>query len=190
MQTRRGADFAPSSSIRPRFAEARTRASVQIVYGRGSIQIRSTGTMLSSTPCSALGATIIARKDGPACHGCVRELSKDCKFERGCYGITLRRIQVWMNGMSGARRSSRCWSRPLCGKGRGIVGLQAIRSEMKAAYMTAYSEYATSGSQTGSKQDSILQKPFSSSAMADMIRDVRAGKAGEHSSDAKECRVL
>jgi hypothetical protein len=61
---------------------------------------------------------------------------------------------------------------------------------MKAAYIAGYSEGATSGSQTGSKQDSILQKPFSSSSLADMIRDVLAGKAGESSSDAKECRVL
>ena len=95
-----------------------------------------------------------------------------------------------MNGVASARSSSRRWFRCLCGKSRRIVGLQAIRPEMKAAYMTGYSECATSGNETGSKQDSILQKPFSSGSLADMIRDVLAGKAGENSSDAKECRVL
>jgi hypothetical protein len=62
---------------------------------------------------------------------------------------------------------------------------------MKAAYMTGYAEYATSGSETSSKQqDSILQKPFSSTSLADMIRAVLSGSATEKTSDAKECRVL
>jgi CheY-like chemotaxis protein len=69
--------------------------------------------------------------------------------------------------------------------------LKAIRPDMKAAYMTGYAEYATSGSETASKQqESILQKPFSSASLADMIRAVLAGNAGEKTSDAKECRVL
>ena len=56
--------------------------------------------------------------------------------------------------------------------------------------MTGYSEYATSGSETSSNQESILQKPFSSTSLADLIRDVLAGKASEKAGDAKECRVL
>jgi hypothetical protein len=62
---------------------------------------------------------------------------------------------------------------------------------MKAAYMTGYSEYATSGSETPSnQQSSILQKPFSSTTLADMIRAVLTGNASEKASDAKERRVL
>ena len=69
--------------------------------------------------------------------------------------------------------------------------LKAIRPDIKAAYMTGYAEYATSGSETSSKQqDSILQKPFSLTSLADMIRAVLAGNVGEKTSDAKECRVL
>ena len=72
-----------------------------------------------------------------------------------------------------------------------VKRLKAIRPDMKAAYMTGYAEYATSGSETPSKQqESILQKPFSSASLADMIRAVLAGNAGEKTSDAKECRVL
>jgi signal transduction histidine kinase/ActR/RegA family two-component response regulator len=72
-----------------------------------------------------------------------------------------------------------------------VKRLQAIRPDMKAAYMTGYAEYATSGSETPSKQqESILQKPFSSASLTDMIRAVLAGNAGEKTSDAKECRVL
>jgi hypothetical protein len=36
----------------------------------------------------------------------------------------------------------------------------------------------------------MLQNPFSSSSLADIIRDVLAGKTGEKASDAKECRVV
>jgi signal transduction histidine kinase/CheY-like chemotaxis protein len=71
-----------------------------------------------------------------------------------------------------------------------VKRLKAIRPGMKAAYMSGYSEYATSGSETPSNQDSILQKPFSSTSLADMIRSVLAGKAGEKVSDAKESRVV
>jgi DNA-binding NtrC family response regulator len=72
-----------------------------------------------------------------------------------------------------------------------VKRLKAIRPDMKAAYMTGYAEYATSRSETSSKQqDSILQKPFSSASLADMIRGVLAGNASEKASDAKECRVL
>ena len=52
-----------------------------------------------------------------------------------------------------------------------VKRLKEIGPDMKAAYMTGYSEYATSGSEATSKQqDSILQKPFSSTSLADMIR--------------------
>jgi len=61
---------------------------------------------------------------------------------------------------------------------------------MKAAYMTGSLECATPGNETCSKQDSILQKLFSSSSLDDIIRDVLADKAGEKASDAKECRVV
>jgi DNA-binding NtrC family response regulator len=72
-----------------------------------------------------------------------------------------------------------------------VKRLKAIRPDMKTAYMTGYAEYATSGGETSSKQrELILQKPFSSASLADMIRAVLAGNAGEKTSDAKECRVL
>jgi len=72
-----------------------------------------------------------------------------------------------------------------------VTRLQAIRPEIKAAFMTGYAEYATSGSETPSnQQSSILQKPFSSTSLADLIRSVLAGKAGEKASDAKERRVI
>ena len=72
-----------------------------------------------------------------------------------------------------------------------VTRLQAIRPEIKAAFMTGYAEYATSGSETPSnQQSSILQKPFSSTSLADMIRSVLAGKAGKKASDAKERRVI
>jgi DNA-binding NtrC family response regulator len=72
-----------------------------------------------------------------------------------------------------------------------VKRLKAIRPDIKAAYMTGYAEYATSGSETSSKQqDSILQKPFSSTSLADMIRAVLAGPGSEKASDAKVCRVL
>jgi CheY-like chemotaxis protein len=72
-----------------------------------------------------------------------------------------------------------------------VKRLQAVRPDVRAAYMTGYAEYATSGNETSSKQqDSILQKPFSSASLADMIRAVLAGNASEKTSDAKECRVL
>ena len=72
-----------------------------------------------------------------------------------------------------------------------VTRLQAIRPEIKAAFMTGYAEYATSGSETPSnQQSSILQKPFSSTSLADMIRGVLADQAGEKVSDAKERRVI
>jgi signal transduction histidine kinase/CheY-like chemotaxis protein len=72
-----------------------------------------------------------------------------------------------------------------------VKRLKAIRPDMKAAYMTGYAEYATSGNETPSnQQSSILQKPFSSTSLADMIRAVLAGQSSEKASDAKECRVL
>ncbi len=72
-----------------------------------------------------------------------------------------------------------------------VKRLKAIRPHMKAAYMTGYAEYATSGNESSSnQQSSILQKPFSSTCLADMIRVVLAGQANEKASDAKECRVL
>jgi signal transduction histidine kinase/CheY-like chemotaxis protein len=72
-----------------------------------------------------------------------------------------------------------------------VTRLQAIRPEIKAAFMTGYAEYATSGNETPSnQQSSILQKPFSSISLTDMIRSVLAGKPAETTSDAKECRVL
>jgi signal transduction histidine kinase/ActR/RegA family two-component response regulator len=72
-----------------------------------------------------------------------------------------------------------------------VKRLKAIRPDMKAAYMTGYAEYATCGNESSSnQQSSILQKPFSSTSLADMIRVVLAGQANEKASDAKECRVL
>jgi len=72
-----------------------------------------------------------------------------------------------------------------------VKRLTAIRPIMKTAYMTGYAEYATSGSEATSKQqDSILQIPFSSASLADMIRSVLAGNASEKASDATECRVF
>ena len=72
-----------------------------------------------------------------------------------------------------------------------VTRLQAIRPEIKAAFMTGYAEYATSGSETPSnQQSSILQKPFSSTSLADMIRGVLADQAGKKVSDAKERRVI
>jgi signal transduction histidine kinase/CheY-like chemotaxis protein len=72
-----------------------------------------------------------------------------------------------------------------------VKRLKAIRPEIKAAFMTGYAEYATSGSKTSSNQQSlILQKPFSSTSLADMIRSVLAGRTGEKASDAKESRVV
>jgi len=72
-----------------------------------------------------------------------------------------------------------------------VKRLKAIRPDMKAAYMTGYAEYATSGNETPSnQQSSILQKPFSSTSLADMIRAVLAEQSSEKASDAKECRVL
>jgi two-component system cell cycle sensor histidine kinase/response regulator CckA len=71
-----------------------------------------------------------------------------------------------------------------------VKRLQAIRPDMKAAYMTGYTEYATSGNESSSnQQSSILQKPFSSTSLADMIRAVLAGQVSEKASDAKKCRV-
>jgi DNA-binding NtrC family response regulator len=72
-----------------------------------------------------------------------------------------------------------------------VKRLQVVRPDVKAAFMTGYAEYATSGSETSSNQrDWVLQKPFSSSSLADMIRSVLAGKAGENTSDTKERRVV
>jgi DNA-binding NtrC family response regulator len=72
-----------------------------------------------------------------------------------------------------------------------VKRLKVVRPEVKAAYMTGYAEYATSGSEAPSNQlDSILQKPFSSTSLVGMIRDVLAGKAGEKASDARESRVV
>jgi len=71
-----------------------------------------------------------------------------------------------------------------------VKRLKAIRPDVKAAYMTGYSEYATPDCETSSNQESILQKPFSSATLANLIRDVLAGKISEKASDAKECRVL
>jgi signal transduction histidine kinase/CheY-like chemotaxis protein len=71
-----------------------------------------------------------------------------------------------------------------------VKRLQAIRPDMKAAYMTGYTEYATSGNESSSnQQSSILQKPFSSTSLADMIRAVLAGQVSEKAGDAKKCRV-
>ena len=71
-----------------------------------------------------------------------------------------------------------------------VKRLKAIRPDMQAAYMTGYAEYATSGGETSSqRQSSILQKPFSSASLADMIRALLAGNVGEKTSDAKECRA-
>jgi hypothetical protein len=62
---------------------------------------------------------------------------------------------------------------------------------MKAAYMTGYADYATSGNETCSnQQSSILQKPFPSTSLTDMIRAVLAGNGSENASDAKECHAL
>jgi two-component system cell cycle sensor histidine kinase/response regulator CckA len=72
-----------------------------------------------------------------------------------------------------------------------VKRLKAIRPDMKVACMTGYAEYATSGNESSSnQQSSILQKPFSSTSLADMIRAVLAGQTSEEASDAKECRVL
>jgi signal transduction histidine kinase/CheY-like chemotaxis protein len=72
-----------------------------------------------------------------------------------------------------------------------VKRLKAIRPDMKAAYMTGYAEYATSGNETPSnQQSSILQKPFSSTSLAEMIRAALTGQTSEKTSDAKECRVL
>lgn len=69
--------------------------------------------------------------------------------------------------------------------------LKATPPNMKTAHMTGYAEYATSGDETCSNQrSSILQRPFSSTSLADMVRAVLAGNASEKTSDAKECRVF
>jgi hypothetical protein len=71
------------------------------------------------------------------------------------------------------------------------VGLEAMRPDLKAAHKMGYSAYATSSSETCSNQrESILQVPFSSASVADVISDMLAGKAGEKASDATECRVF
>ena len=71
-----------------------------------------------------------------------------------------------------------------------VKRLKEIRPDVKAVYMTGYSEYATPESETSSNQESILQKPFSSTSLANLIREVLAGKVSEKAGDAKECRVL
>jgi hypothetical protein len=70
------------------------------------------------------------------------------------------------------------------------VGLEAMRPEVKTADWMGYSAYATLCTETCSNQrDSILQRPFSSTSVADAIGDVLARKAGEKASDAVERRV-
>jgi len=115
----------------------------------------------------AHGYTVLEAKDG------IEALEIAARHEGPIHVILTDMIMPRMNGTEVVRR------------------LKAIRPDIRAAYMTGYAEYATSGSETSSnQQDSILQKPFSSTSLADMIRTVLAGKASEQASDAKECRVL
>jgi signal transduction histidine kinase/CheY-like chemotaxis protein len=115
----------------------------------------------------AHGYTVLEAKDG------IEALEIAARHEGPIHVILTDMIMPRMNGTEVVRR------------------LKGIRPEIRAAYMTGYAEYATSGSETSSnQQDSILQKPFSSTSLADMIRAVLAGKASETASDAKECRVL
>ncbi len=115
----------------------------------------------------AHGYTVLEAKDG------IEALEIAARHEGPIHVILTDMIMPRMNGTEVVRR------------------LKGIRPDIRAAYMTGYAEYATSGSETSSnQQDSILQKPFSSTSLADMIRAVLAGKASEQASDAKECRVL
>jgi signal transduction histidine kinase/ActR/RegA family two-component response regulator len=115
----------------------------------------------------AHGYTVLEAKDG------IEALEIAARHEGPIHVILTDMIMPRMNGTEVVRR------------------LKGIRPDIRVAYMTGYAEYATSGSETSSNQrDSILQKPFSSTSLADMIRAVLAGKASEKASDAKECRVL
>ncbi len=115
----------------------------------------------------AHGYTVLEAKDG------IEALEIAARHEGPIHVILTDMIMPRMNGTEVVRR------------------LKGIRPDIRAAYMTGYAEYATSGSETSSnQQDSILQKPFSSTSLAEMIRAVLAGKASEQASDAKECRVL
>jgi two-component system cell cycle sensor histidine kinase/response regulator CckA len=115
----------------------------------------------------AHGYTVLEAKDG------IEALEIAARHEGTIHAILTDIIMPRMSGQELVKR------------------LKAMRPDMKAAYMTGYSEYASSGSETSSNQQSaILQKPFSSTSLADMIRAVLAGNASEKAGDAKECRVL
>jgi signal transduction histidine kinase/CheY-like chemotaxis protein len=115
----------------------------------------------------AQGYTVLEAKDG------IEALEIAARHEATIHVILTDMIMPRMSGTELVKR------------------LKAIRPDMKAAYMTGYAEYATSGNETSSnQQSSILQKPFSSTSLAEMIRAVLTGQASEKASDAKECRVL
>jgi hypothetical protein len=111
-------------------------------------------------------------------------LSKDCNFVREMSRVGL--ATHYRREKSLAARISM----PLGKELGSCVGLEAMRPEVKTADWMGYSAYATLCTETCSNQrDSILQRPFSSTSLADAIGDVLARKAGEKASDAVERRV-
>jgi|SRR5580658_3169874 hypothetical protein len=108
------------------------------------------------------------------CHRRVRELSKDCNFERERLRLGsathFRREKPLAVRVSIALRT----------ESENCVGLEAMRPGVTRADRMEYSAYATPGTESCSNQrDSILQGPFSSTSVADVIGDVLARKAGE-----------
>jgi signal transduction histidine kinase/ActR/RegA family two-component response regulator len=121
---------------------------------------------LAGTFLKTSGYTVLEAKDG------VEALEIAARHEGTIHLVLTDMIMPRMNGTELVKR------------------LQATRPDLKAAYMTGYSEYATSGNDTHSNQNPMLQKPFSSTTLAEIVRDALAGKAGQNASDARECRVL
>jgi two-component system cell cycle sensor histidine kinase/response regulator CckA len=66
--------------------------------------------------------------------------------------------------------------------------IAASRPDLRIAFMTGYSEYATPESDASSKSSRVLQKPFSSASISQIVRDTLAGSVGE-ASGVSEVRV-
>ncbi len=63
--------------------------------------------------------------------------------------------------------------------------MKTIRPNTKVLFMSGYAEYCSPGSEQAEFQETILQKPFSISALVDKVREILAGSAAETSTEKR-----
>jgi two-component system cell cycle sensor histidine kinase/response regulator CckA len=68
--------------------------------------------------------------------------------------------------------------------------LKSLHPGIRILFMTGYADFSENNEESPITQDSVLQKPFSSSSLLEKIREALAANSCEHAGEPKGARFV